>query len=614
VGERHICPIAWVAASSDLQRVVAETNGCMRRIRIGSGGTTSVVEMTDNPTLSTIERLELAADSGTGVTFVGASMAAEAGPVQVSWSEIHDDARAVGAALQARGLVPGDHVAILGPTSRELITIVRGCWMAGLASMVLPLPMRMGSLDVFIDSTRGRILHGDAKLLLIDELLADFYSPAEGDPPILPMKAVMPGATNVPTGDALEIPAHDPERLVILQYTSGSTSEPKGVMIPDRVLSANIDACAEAAELNSDDAMVSWLPLYHDMGLVGFLALPMTKGVDLVQAAPQDFLAHPGNWMQWLSDYRATATAGPNFSWVLATRALKRMKDLDLSHLTVALSGAEPVDPKAVDAFVAEASRFGFTAGGMFPAFGMAEVAIGGTFPPRRRGLVTDTVDRIVLETQRVAKPVEIHDEDELGLTARQLPLLGKPVPGLEMKVVDPETFEELPERHVGELLLRGTSVTPGYYKRPDATAALFHDGWLLTGDLAYVLDGELVLCGRIKDVIIVGGRNVFPEDIERAVGPLDGVRAGNVIAFGMEGYKGKESVVVVAEVRVSDTSGGLEEIRERIHHRTLEVCGLPPRDVMLVTPGTLPKTSSGKLQRAKCRDEYLNEELALIE
>jgi fatty-acyl-CoA synthase len=565
-------------------------------------------------TQSTIARLERAADSGTGVTFVGASMTTD-GPLAVSWREIHDDARAVGAALQARGLVPGDHVAILGPTSRDLITIVRGCWMAGLASMVLPLPMRMGSLDVFIDSTRGRIRHGDAKLVLIDDLLADFYVAAEDDPPILSMRSVMPGAPGVPTGDRLEIPPHDPERLVILQYTSGSTSEPKGVMIPDRVLSANIDACAEAAELNSvDDVMVSWLPLYHDMGLVGFLALPMTKGVELVQAAPQDFLAHPGNWMQWLSDHRATATAGPNFSWVLATRALKRMKDLDLSRLTVALSGAEPVDPVAVEAFVAEAARFGFTAGGMFPAFGMAEVAIGGTFPPRRRGLVTDTVDRIVLETQRVAKPVEIHDPDELGLTARQLPLLGTPVPGLEMKVVDPETYEEVPERHVGELLLRGTSVTPGYYKRPDATAALFRDGWLCTGDLAYILDGELVLCGRIKDVIIVGGRNVFPEDIERAVGPLDGVRAGNVIAFGMEGYKGKESVVVVAEVRVSDTSGGLDDIRERIHHRTLEVCGLPPRDVMLVTPGTLPKTSSGKLQRAKCRDEYLNEELSLAE
>ena len=339
------------------------------------------------PTLSTIERLELAAESDAGVRFVGSSMVDERGPVVVTWREIHDDARSVGAALQAKGLVPGDHVAILGPTSRELMTIVRGCWMAGLASMVLPLPMRMGSLDSFIESTRSRIRHGDAKLVLIDDQLADFYVVAAGDPPIAPMRSVIPGSPNVPSGDALELPSRDPERLVILQYTSGSTSEPKGVMIPDRVLSANIDACCEAAELAPGDVMVSWLPLYHDMGLVGFLALPMTKGVDLVQAAPQDFLAHPGNWMQWLSDYRGTATAGPNFSWVLATRALKRMRDLDLSRLTLALSGAEPVDPHAVDAFVAEASRFGFRPGSVFPAFGMAEVAIGGAFPPRGRGL-----------------------------------------------------------------------------------------------------------------------------------------------------------------------------------------------------------------------------------
>jgi fatty-acyl-CoA synthase len=223
---------------------------------------------------------------------------------------------------------------------------------------------------------------------------------------------------------------------------------------------------------------------------------------------------------------------------------------------------------------------------------------------------VCDTVDREVLERSRVAKPYEVHDPDELALTARRLPLLGKAVPGMEMKVVDPATYEELPERHVGELLLRGTSVTPGYYKREEATRALFHDGWLCTGDLAYLLDGELVICGRIKDVIIVGGRNVFPEDIERAVGGLNGVRAGNVIAFGMEGYKGKESVVVVAEVRADE----LADVRHTIHHRTLEVCGLPPRDVMLVKPGTLPKTSSGKLQRAKCRELYLAEELELFE
>lgn len=563
---------------------------------------------------STISRLEAAADSGTGVRFVGNSVMPDGEPVYVGWNQIHEEARVVGAALQARGLVPGDHVAVLGPTSRELITIVRGCWLAGVASMVLPLPMRMGSLDAFIDSTRARIRHGDAKLVLIDPLLADFYAAAEGDPPIESMAAVLPGAPTAPSADALVSPDHDADRLVILQYSSGSTGEPKGVMIPDRVLSANLDAVCEAAVIQPDEVMVSWLPLYHDMGLVGFLSLPMTKGIDLVQAAPQDFLAHPGNWMRWISDYRGTATAGPNFSWVLATRALKRMSDIDLSHLTLALSGAEPVDPQAVDAFVAEASRFGFTPGGVFPAFGMAEVAIAGAFPVRGRGLRTDTVDRVVLETQRVAQPVELDDPADVPVTARRLPLLGKAVPGLEMKVVDPDSYEEVPERHVGELLLRGTSVTPGYYKRDDATAALFRDGWLCTGDLAYLLDGELVMCGRIKDVIIVGGRNVFPEDIERAVGPLDGVRAGNVIAFGMEGYKGKESVVVVAEVRETDTSGGVDEIRRRIHERTLDVCGLPPRDIMLVQPSTLPKTSSGKLQRSKCRDEYLGEVLALAD
>lgn len=571
---------------------------------------------------STIERLEQAADRPTGVTFVGASVMPDGVAVRVPWRQIHDEAQVVGASLQARGLIPGDHVGILGPTSRALMTVVRGCWLAGIASMVLPLPMRMGSLEEFVSSTRARIRHGDAKLLLVDDQLAAFFESVPGDPPMESMGAVLPGAPNAPSAEALETPAPDTERLVILQYTSGSTSEPKGVMIPDRVLSANIDAICTAGQITADDeVLVSWLPLYHDMGLVGCLATPMTKGIDLVQAAPQDFLAHPGRWMEWVSEFGGTITAGPNFAWVLATRALRRARGLDLSSLTLALSGAEPVDPAAVDAFVAAAEPHGFDAGGVFPAFGMAEVAIGGSFPPRGRGLVCDTVDRVVLERDRVAKPIVIDDPDDLELRARRLALLGRPVPGLEMRVVDPDTYDERPDRHVGELLIRGTSVTPGYYKRPDATIDLFRDGWLCTGDLAYLLDGELVLCGRIKDVIIVGGRNVFPEDIERAAGAVaipevGSVRAGNVIAVGVEGYKGKESVVVVAEVRVSgdgdDRAAALAAVRGEVHRRALEVCGIPPRDVMLVQPGTLPKTSSGKLQRAKCREQYVNEELSM--
>ena len=563
--------------------------------------------MSTEPSLSIRARLEKAAGGTGGVRFVGKSVAPD-GPVFVPWAQIHEEARAVGAALQARGVQPGDHVAVLGPTSRELMTIVRGCWLAGVASMILPLPMRMGSLDEFVSSTRLRIRHGDAKLVLIDDQLAPFYEAIEGDPPIAPMASVLPGSEGVPSGDRLEIPEDDPDRLVILQYTSGSTSEPKGVMIPDRVLAANIDAACEAASLRDDEVMVSWLPLYHDMGLVGFLAIPMTTGVELVQAAPQDFMAHPSSWMEWISEWGGTATAGPNFAWVLATRGLRRSSDLDLSTLTLALSGAEPVDPKAMDAFCEAAAPYGFDPSAVFPAFGMAEVAIAGAFPRRGEGLLWDSIDREVLERERVAVPLVTEDEDEFTRRGRRLPLLGTAVPGLEMRVVDPESREELPERSVGELLMRGTSVTPGYYKRDDATAELLQDGWLCTGDLAYILDGQLVLCGRIKDVIIVGGRNVFPEDIERAVGTIDGVRAGNVIAFGVEGYKGKESVVVVAESRVENG----DEIRSDIHQRTLEVCGLPPRDVILVEPSTLPKTSSGKLQRSKCRELYLAETLSV--
>jgi fatty-acyl-CoA synthase len=543
--------------------------------------------------------LERAAERpGGSITLVSASSSET-----LSYAELHADARAAGAALQARGVAPGDHVAILGPTSRALITAVQGCWLAGAASMVLPLPMRMGSIEEFVASTRGRIRHGEAKLLLIDDQLAPFYEPVAGDPPTEPLGAVLPGPGR-PTADALVVPAPDPERLVILQYTSGSTSDPKGVMIPDRVLGANLDAIGIAAEVDVErDVMVSWLPLYHDMGLVGFLAAPTCYGIRLVLAAPQDFLAHPGHWMEWISQHGGTITAGPNFSWVLATRALKRMSGLDLSSMRIALNGAEPIDPDAVEAFAAEASRFGFPAEAVFCAFGMAEVAIGGTFSPPGRGLACDSVDRVVLEQKRFAEPADP------GLDGtRRLPLLGKPVPGLEMRIVDPSTEEVLSERQVGELHIRGTSVTPGYYKRPEATAELLRDGWLHTGDLGYSIDGELVLCGRIKDVIIVGGRNVFPEDIERAVGGLDGVRAGNVIAFGVDGYKGKETVVVVAETKASD----LVTVERAVHERVLEAVGLPARDVLLVQAGTLPKTSSGKLQRALCKQRYLNDELTL--
>jgi fatty-acyl-CoA synthase len=308
--------------------------------------------------------------------------------------------------------------------------------------------------------------------------------------------------------------------------------------------------------------------------------------------------------MEWVSTYGGTATAGPNFSYVLATRALHRSDELDLSRLRVALNGAEPIDPDQVESFVEAGRRHGLRPEAVFPAFGMAEVAIGGTFPPPLSGMVTDCIDRRVLETERYAAPAE-HGSPG----SRRLARLGRAVPGLEIRVVDPDTGAVLHDREVGELEIAGTSVTTGYYRRPDANAELFHDGWLRTGDLAYLLDGELVMCGRIKDVIIVGGRNVFPEDVERSVGELEGVRAGNVIAFGVDGERGRETLVVVAETKSDD----LTSVRRHVHDRVLDVVGVPAKDIVLVAPGTLPKTSSGKLQRSLCMRRYLDGQLELV-
>jgi fatty-acyl-CoA synthase len=546
-------------------------------------------------------RVAAGAARGHDVTFVSGDV-----HVTVPWSDVHDDATVMAAAMQERGIRPGDHVALLGPTTRALVTGIQAVWLTGATVVVLPLPMRMGSLDEFVLQTRQRVLDADVSLVVADPDLAAFVTPEPGDPSMLVFDDLV---TRAP----FAAPVPDPGANAILQFTSGSTSDPKGVVLPHRAVCANLDAIAEAAELAvDDDVLVSWLPLYHDMGLVGLLSLAMSTGTRLVLGAPQDFLASPGRWMQWMSRYGGTATAGPNFSYVLATRALRRAaragEQLDLSSLRVVLNGAEPIDPATVEDFLDAGAAFGMPRGSAFPAFGMAEVAIAGTFPPPGRGLVVDTVDRRVLETERYAAPVPPGADNARGFAR-----LGWAVPGLEIRIVGPDDGRELREREVGELEIRGTSVCSGYYGRPELNDELFHDGWLRTGDLGYLVEGELVLCGRIKDVIIVAGRNVFPEDIERACNDIEGVRAGNVIAFGVETAKGKEGMVVVAEARPPEGTDDLAPVRSEVQARVRGVAGIPAKDVVLVAPGTLPKTSSGKLQRALCRAQYLEGRLDLV-
>lgn len=558
----------------------------------------SATRITPSSRFTLAERVaEAAATDGT-VVFVNGDE-----HVTTTWAAVHHEARGVAAALQARGVGPGDHVAILGPTTRTLVTAIQATWLCGACMVMLPLPMRMGSLDQFIDQTRSRLRSADATVVLIDAQLADFVEHVEGDPPFVLLDALVDESDPA----AYVEPVADPEALAVLQFTSGSTSEPKGVMLTNRAVCNNIDGALAASELTYDDKVVSWLPLYHDMGLIGLLTIPMSSGVHLVQGAPQDFMARPLRWMTWLSEFGGTTTAGPNFAYVLATRALRRAEGLDLSTARIMLNGAEPIDCDAFRAFAVAAAPHGLDPSALYPAFGMAELCIAGTFPRPGEGLVTDTVDAEALEHRRRAEPVPADHA-----RARELATLGRPVPGLRMRVVDTETGAECPEREVGELLIAGNSLTTGYYHRPEATAESIVDGWLRTGDLAYLVDGRLVLCGRIKDLIIIGGRNIHPQDIEKIVGSVDGVRAGNVIAFGQEGRASKQHVIVVAETPLDGDDPGRAVLAKEITRLVTDEVGVPPREIVLVGPGTVPKTSSGKLQRSACRARYEAGELAV--
>ena len=549
-------------------------------------------------TASLLPRLEAAAESSHSITFVGSAGAG--GRERVEWGRLHEDARGMAAALQARGIGPGSHVALLGATTRPFVTAIQATWLAGATVVVLPLPMRLGSIEDFVAQTRRLIVHADAQLVLIDAQLSEFLDPEPGDPPVVLLEELRdaPGR--------YERPREDPDALAILQFTSGSTADPKGVMVPHRCITANLDAIVDAAEVDpAVDRAVSWLPLYHDMGLIGLLGGPMIKGFDLVLASPQDFLAAPARWMEWAAEFGATVTAGPNFAYALAARALARLDTLDLSRWRLALNGAEPIDPGAVESFLRAGARHGLNPNAAFCVFGMAEATLAVTFPTPGAGMHVDAVDQRVLETDQYAAPVDPGAEANV----RRLPRLGRPLAGMELRICDPLTGQAMRDREVGEIELRGPSISPGYYGNGRASVDSRRDDWFRTGDLGYVVDGELVVCGRLKDVIIVGGRNVFPEDVERAAASVEGVRAGNVIAFGTEGRRGREAVVVVAETKLEE----IDAIRAAVAARVTDAVGVPPEAVVLVRPGTLPKTSSGKPQRSLCRRRYLGDELAPV-
>jgi fatty-acyl-CoA synthase len=425
------------------------------------------------------------------------------------------------------------------------------------------------------------------------------------------------------TGDAVEPDAGvaSEDDTALLQLTSGSTAEPKAVRITHRNLHANIGAMVTAARLDPDgDVMISWLPLFHDMGMVGFLTIPMTVGIELVSVTPTDFLRRPLLWAELISGHGGTVTAAPNFAYAVLARQLARAEGpLDLSTLRFALNGAEPVDPDAVAAFTAAGARFGLRPESVVCAYGMAETALGVSFAPVDTGLQVDEIDAVALEEHRRAVPAAVTDPhptrpprtscetaaqraDQRGAT-RRFPLLGPPLPGLEVRVVGDDGAVR-GEREVGVLQLRGDSVTPGYLTVDGPVATQDPDGWLDTGDEGYLAGGAVVVCGRRKDVIIMGGRNIYPTDIERAASAADDVRAGNAVAVRLEADAGRhrESFLVAVESRRAGEPEAVQGIRKDVTSRVVSAVGVRPAEVVVLGPGSLPKTPSGKLRRAATR------------
>ncbi|MDH3451120.1 MAG: AMP-binding protein, partial [Gammaproteobacteria bacterium] len=389
--------------------------------------------------------------------------------------------------------------------------------------------------------------------------------------------------------------------IAFLQYTSGSTGDPKGVVLTHANLLANIRAIGQVIDVSPDDVVVSWLPLYHDMGLISAWLASLYFATPLVVMSPLAFLARPERWLQAIQRYRGTISAAPNFAYELCVKRIDnaQIEGLDLSTWRIAANGAEPVISETLRRFTERFARYGFRPGAMTPVYGLAESTVGLLCPPLDRGPHIDRVRREPFSRAGRGEPAAADDPGALRFVS-----CGRPLPGHEVRIVD-ALGREVGERIEGRLEFRGPSATGGYYRNPEQTRRLFDGNWLDSGDRAYLADEEVYLTGRVKDIIIRGGRNIYPHEVEDAVGAVAGVRRGCVAVFGNpDPDTGTERLVVLAETR---ETGASEQnvLRTRIVEVTVAVLGEPPDEVVLAPPHTVLKTSSGKIRRAACRELY---------
>jgi fatty-acyl-CoA synthase len=511
-------------------------------------------------------------------------------PVRHTWCEVHERARRIAGGLAAAGVGRGNAVAVLASAPVEIAPTAQAIWMRGASLTMLHQPTPRTDLQRWAEETVAVI-----KLIRADAVVIS--EPFTAAAPVLAEL----GLRLLTISDLLDNQPIEPidtydDDIALLQLTSGSTGSPKAVQISHRNFVSNAEAMFAGAQVDIDtDVIVCWLPLFHDMGMTGFLTVPMYFGAELVKVTPMDFLRDTLLWAKLIDKYKGTMTAAPNFAYTLFAKRLRRQAvpgQFDLSSLRWALSGAEQVDPADVEDLIDAGRPFGLRPEAILPAYGMAETTVAVSFTECGAGMVVDEVDADVLSILHRAVPAT------RGKT-RRLATLGRVLDGMEARIVD-EDGGLLPARGVGIIQVRGESVTQGYTTVAGFVPAQDGQGWYDTGDLGYLTEtGSVVVCGRVKDIIIMAGRKIYPADIERAAGRVRGVRAGCAVAVRLDAGHSRENFAVAVESAAWQDTAELRRIQRQVAHEVVAEVDVRPRSVVVLQPGMIPKTPSGKLRRA---------------
>ena len=529
----------------------------------------------------------------------------------LTYAELFSGAAAVARALRRRGLAPGDRVALMLPTSREFFHSFLGTLLASAVPVPIYPPVRIDKIEDYAERQTALLSNAEARLLItfraaerLARLLRPRVSSLAGV--VSAERLAEEENTRATSADDLEDGA-SPQDLALIQYTSGSTSDPRGVALSHANLLANLRAIGYGVGARPGDVTICWLPLYHDMGLIGCWLFSLYYGLPIVALSPLAFLRRPERWLRAIQRYRGTLSPAPNFAYELCVRKVNAaaLEGLDLSSWRVALNGAEPISPDTLARFEERFRPYGFRPETMMPVYGLAECTVALAFAPLTEPPRIDRVVREPFQRERRAEPAAGSDTEALRFVC-----VGRALPEHEARIVD-DNDRTLGERVEGHLQFRGPSAMQGYFRDPEATrAARTADGWHRSGDLAYRAEGELFITGRSKDLIIKAGRNIYPQEIEEAAAEAEGTRRGCIAAFSAPDPRtGTEQLVVVAETRLSDPAARARLAAE-IKRRVSASCCTAPDVVRLVAPQTVPKTPSGKLRRATCRQLYLEDKL----